>query len=177
MYFQQYVRSLSLRFLSELGRHAYVTPTSYLELIATFKRLLALKSSEVILEQTGGHFWVKKGLILGQGEFHGFVAFLLLLQLVQVLGLKSKYETGLSKLSECATVVSVMQASPPTPSPAFHIPSPCNKGNSNLFIVREHIHWESDMHFAFFLAGDLVEINFGFRCGTLIVARWDCRGN
>jgi len=31
---------LSQRYLAELGRHNYVTPTSYLELISTFKTLL-----------------------------------------------------------------------------------------------------------------------------------------
>ena len=35
--------NLSTRFLSELQRHNYVTPTSYLELISTFKGLLQKK--------------------------------------------------------------------------------------------------------------------------------------
>ena len=39
--FHQGTRSLSERFLGTLGRHNYVTPTSYLELISTFKTLLA----------------------------------------------------------------------------------------------------------------------------------------
>ena len=34
-------------FLSELGSHNYVTPTSYLELLATYKQVLALKRDEV----------------------------------------------------------------------------------------------------------------------------------
>lgn len=34
---------LSSRFLTELQRHNYVTPTSYLELISTFKSLLETK--------------------------------------------------------------------------------------------------------------------------------------
>jgi len=34
---------LSERFLAELERHNYVTPTSYLELISTFKTLLGKK--------------------------------------------------------------------------------------------------------------------------------------
>lgn len=34
---------LSARFLSQLERHNYVTPTSYLELISTFKALLKTK--------------------------------------------------------------------------------------------------------------------------------------
>uniref|UniRef100_A0A665VEB7 Dynein axonemal heavy chain 7 n=1 Tax=Echeneis naucrates TaxID=173247 RepID=A0A665VEB7_ECHNA len=39
---------LSARFLAELARHNYVTPTSYLELISTFKALLKTKQAEVM---------------------------------------------------------------------------------------------------------------------------------
>jgi len=39
---------LSSRFLAELERHNYVTPTSYLEMINTFKLLLDNKRSQVI---------------------------------------------------------------------------------------------------------------------------------
>ena len=39
---------LSGRFLAELERHNYVTPTSYLEMINTFKLLLDNKRSQVI---------------------------------------------------------------------------------------------------------------------------------
>ncbi|XP_026150549.1 dynein heavy chain 7, axonemal isoform X2 [Mastacembelus armatus] len=39
---------LSVRFLAELQRHNYVTPTSYLELISTFKTLLETKRVEVM---------------------------------------------------------------------------------------------------------------------------------
>ncbi|XP_064606960.1 dynein axonemal heavy chain 12-like isoform X2 [Liolophura sinensis] len=42
-YFHQSSRSLSERYLAELGRHNYVTPTSYLELINAFKTLLTMK--------------------------------------------------------------------------------------------------------------------------------------
>jgi len=38
---------LSDRFLAELERHNYVTPTSYLEMINTFKTLLAKKREQV----------------------------------------------------------------------------------------------------------------------------------
>ncbi|KAI5107507.1 dynein heavy chain 7, axonemal isoform X1 [Silurus meridionalis] len=40
--------NLSARFLAELQRHNYVTPTSYLELISTFKVLLECKRTEVM---------------------------------------------------------------------------------------------------------------------------------
>lgn len=36
------------RFLSELGRHNYVTPTSYLELLAAFRLLLTQKQDAVM---------------------------------------------------------------------------------------------------------------------------------
>lgn len=36
------------RFLSELGRHNYVTPTSYLELMAAFRLLLTQKRDTVM---------------------------------------------------------------------------------------------------------------------------------
>ncbi|KAK6963637.1 Dynein heavy chain 7 axonemal [Biomphalaria glabrata] len=46
--FHQSVRDLSERFLRELGRHNYVTPTSYLELINSFKNLLQKKQDETM---------------------------------------------------------------------------------------------------------------------------------
>ena len=46
LYFQT-TRHLSERFYNELQRHNYVTPTSYLELISTFKVLLSKKQNEV----------------------------------------------------------------------------------------------------------------------------------
>lgn len=48
-YFHEYIRSLSERYLQELDRHNYVTPTSYLELIMTFKTLLQQKRNEINL--------------------------------------------------------------------------------------------------------------------------------
>uniref|UniRef100_A0A8D2PY76 Dynein axonemal heavy chain 12 n=1 Tax=Zosterops lateralis melanops TaxID=1220523 RepID=A0A8D2PY76_ZOSLA len=47
-YFHTSVLSLSQRFLQSLGRHNYVTPTSYLELIAAFQRLLTEKRDSVM---------------------------------------------------------------------------------------------------------------------------------
>ncbi len=46
--FHQTTRNLSTKFLNDLQRHNYVTPTSYLELISTYKTLLAKKRNEVI---------------------------------------------------------------------------------------------------------------------------------
>ncbi|KAK2921231.1 hypothetical protein Q8A73_000716 [Channa argus] len=45
--FQTSVREMSERYFSRLRRHNYVTPTSYLELILTFKTLLNAKRNEV----------------------------------------------------------------------------------------------------------------------------------
>ena len=47
MSFQQSARLLSEKFLSEMSRYNYVTPTSYLNLISTFKSLLNVKKQEV----------------------------------------------------------------------------------------------------------------------------------
>ncbi|KAI0217392.1 Dynein heavy chain 7, axonemal [Lamellibrachia satsuma] len=46
--FHTNTRDLSHRFFTELARHNYVTPTSYLELINTFKTLLGKKRTEVM---------------------------------------------------------------------------------------------------------------------------------
>ncbi|XP_011500273.1 PREDICTED: dynein heavy chain 7, axonemal-like [Ceratosolen solmsi marchali] len=51
-YFHVATQSLSKEFFDRLGRHTYVTPTSYLELISTFKNLLAIKRSEILLSKT-----------------------------------------------------------------------------------------------------------------------------
>lgn len=45
--FHQTTRALSAQYLSQLQRHNYVTPTSYLELISTYKTLLSKRRSEV----------------------------------------------------------------------------------------------------------------------------------
>ncbi|KAM6256904.1 dynein axonemal heavy chain 12 [Porphyrio hochstetteri] len=47
-YFHTSVLSLSVRFLQSLGRHNYVTPISYLELIAAFRKLLTQKRDAVM---------------------------------------------------------------------------------------------------------------------------------
>ncbi|KAM6407469.1 LOW QUALITY PROTEIN: dynein axonemal heavy chain 3 [Rhynochetos jubatus] len=46
-YFQESVRELSISYYTTLQRHNYVTPSSYLELILTFKTLLNSKRQEV----------------------------------------------------------------------------------------------------------------------------------
>ncbi|XP_071807320.1 dynein axonemal heavy chain 12-like isoform X1 [Asterias amurensis] len=47
-HFHTSARNLSFSFLEELGRHNYVTPTSYLELISAFKTLLGKKRDETM---------------------------------------------------------------------------------------------------------------------------------
>ncbi|XP_075239189.1 dynein axonemal heavy chain 7-like isoform X2 [Convolutriloba macropyga] len=47
MFFHTSSKDLSDRYLAELGRHNYVTPTSYLELIMAFKGLLGRKRDEI----------------------------------------------------------------------------------------------------------------------------------
>jgi len=48
---QERVSASSLAFLNELRRYYYVTPTSYLELINTFKNLIGTKRSEVLSQK------------------------------------------------------------------------------------------------------------------------------
>lgn len=45
--FQTSVSDMSKTYFDRLRRHNYVTPTSYLELILTFKSLLGVKRDEV----------------------------------------------------------------------------------------------------------------------------------
>ena len=47
-YFHETTVTSSVKFLNNLKRHYYVTPTSYLEMISTFKKLLKEKRDEVI---------------------------------------------------------------------------------------------------------------------------------
>ncbi|XP_043277906.1 dynein axonemal heavy chain 7-like [Venturia canescens] len=48
-FFHISTQDLSVEFLTRLGRYNYVTPTSYLEMINTFKDLLQRKRSEILL--------------------------------------------------------------------------------------------------------------------------------
>ncbi|KAK6187847.1 hypothetical protein SNE40_005782 [Patella caerulea] len=48
-FFHESVRQLSESYMEMLRRHNYVTPTSYLELIMTFKKLLGKKRDEIML--------------------------------------------------------------------------------------------------------------------------------
>ena len=52
VHFHQSVGLASDRYLRELGRRNYVTPTSYLALIATFKSLLKGKRDEILSLKT-----------------------------------------------------------------------------------------------------------------------------
>ena len=46
-WFHESTSTAAKRFLSELKRYYYVTPTSYLELITTFKNILKEKREEI----------------------------------------------------------------------------------------------------------------------------------
>lgn len=46
--FHQSVQDLTQKFLSEQRRHYYVTPTSYLELLMSYKSLLGARQDEVM---------------------------------------------------------------------------------------------------------------------------------
>ena len=43
------VVTYSKRFLDELSRYNYVTPTSYLELLGIFSRLIGIKKNELVV--------------------------------------------------------------------------------------------------------------------------------
>ncbi len=47
-FFHESVRQTSIRYFKEMKRHNYVTPTSYLALILTFKSLLTGKRDEIL---------------------------------------------------------------------------------------------------------------------------------
>lgn len=49
LFLNSYVLRFSSRYLDKLGRHNYVTPTSYLELISSLKALLGKKQEEVCM--------------------------------------------------------------------------------------------------------------------------------
>ena len=60
MQFQVLAQQLSERYLNEVSRYNYVTPTSYLELISTFKSLLNVKKSEVGTQKSRYEIGLKK---------------------------------------------------------------------------------------------------------------------
>ena len=60
MQFQVAAQTLSERFLKEMNRFNYVTPTSYLELISTFKSLLNVKKTEVGTQKSRYEIGLKK---------------------------------------------------------------------------------------------------------------------
>lgn len=49
--FQQQIRDIGVQYLAEARQHTYVTPTSYLDLLSTFARLLKAKRSELLAMQ------------------------------------------------------------------------------------------------------------------------------
>ena len=65
----QTVAVKSQQFLAELSRYNYVTPTSYLELLGTFSKLLRIKINEVSTQRNR----TKTGLdkVSGEGEEEG----------------------------------------------------------------------------------------------------------
>lgn len=51
-HFHTSIANLSEKFFTELGRKTYVTPTSYLEQIASFERLITKKKNEIMMAKT-----------------------------------------------------------------------------------------------------------------------------
>ena len=87
------VVELSKRFAAAEKRRNYVTPTSYLELITTFKQLLGKKRKEISFTRKGIHSSCHIGVCM-------------LICLFSCAG----YESGLEKLASTADTVKSMQA-------------------------------------------------------------------
>ncbi|KAF5288622.1 hypothetical protein FQR65_LT11993 [Abscondita terminalis] len=83
-------QNLSADFYLRLRRHNYVTPTSYLELINTFKAFLSQKRKYV---------------------FINFLRLLFSCYFSEIITMKKRYEVGLEKLNYAGTQVAIMQAS------------------------------------------------------------------
>ncbi|KAA6419936.1 MAG: dynein heavy chain axonemal [Trebouxia sp. A1-2] len=67
MLFHTSVRTLASDFLTQLQRHYYATPTSYLELISTYKHLLAAKRTQVYMLKHRYEAGLQK-LLAAEGE-------------------------------------------------------------------------------------------------------------
>ena len=111
-------RDLSMRFLNELKRHNYVTPTSYLELINTFKVLLQKKQGYVpqiffitkarsiipyFMQKYPELFWSDVSYI--KGIFKSCVGIKIYKIFREVTQAKNRYEVGLQKLKTAASEV------------------------------------------------------------------------
>ena len=72
----QSVAEMSKQFLAELSRHNYVTPTSYLELLGTFSRLLKLKKSEISNARQRTKTGLDKVLYRTRIKFRGVLNFM-----------------------------------------------------------------------------------------------------
>ena len=92
--FHQTTRKLSDRYLAILQRHNYVTPTSYLELISTYKTLLSMKRRCIHI-QSLCYVHILYGVILQSYS--------------EVQKLRRRYEVGLEKLESASDQVAGMQ--------------------------------------------------------------------
>lgn len=66
----QSVAGASRRFLTELSRHNYVTPTSYLELLGIFGKLIGMKISELTTNRNRMKIGLDKVRVLNFGHRH-----------------------------------------------------------------------------------------------------------
>jgi hypothetical protein len=126
--FHEDVQALSARFLAEQRRHYYMTPTSYLELLGSYKKLLAKRQDEV------RHQWFVQLLSTCLCSRHSVQAvelgrhcrrsvcmvasvhlsdrhMVVCCAFPQVMTAKKRYEVGLSKLATTESSVTGMQVS------------------------------------------------------------------
>ncbi|CAG2063613.1 unnamed protein product, partial [Timema podura] len=104
--FHTSTQDLSDEFFVRLGRHNYVTPTSYLELIKHVQRTAQQEEDNEFFVRLGRHNYVTPTSYL---ELINTFKELLSKKRTGVLMGKARYETGIEKLDYAARSVGVMQ--------------------------------------------------------------------
>lgn len=111
MGFHEDALQVAQRFHAQLGRHFYVTPTSYLELLVSYRTLLSKRQDEVgclVLLITYCRLPCKRQCMVGM-YVRGNPVACTHASHHQVMTAKLRYEAGLSKLEATEASVSRMQ--------------------------------------------------------------------
>lgn len=144
--FHEDVQRLSADFLSQQRRHYYVTPTSYLELLTSYKKLLAKKQDEVWL----WHWTTFCACALVQ-YCVGFVpaakpqaaaltGVFDLSRAPQIGTAKKRYEIGLDKLATTETSVAGMQVHGQLCTRVHQLRLPAQHEEDTHTSAGEHVH-------------------------------------
>jgi hypothetical protein len=114
--FHEDVQRLSADFLAQQRRHYYVTPTSYLELLTSYKKLLANKQDEVRLwhlQTSWACVYCALCALVSAAKLQATVAHTQrcggCFPVLQIGTAKKRYEIGLEKLATTETSVAGMQ--------------------------------------------------------------------